>query len=107
MADDTVQVDPSDPVTRSVLATEPGNGYAHWTLDDNPDEQTVLARGQDFLRTHAIAHRSYDETAANWKQHFPDLSPPPEEDYQKWQERAPREALLDKVRVQAEKDAPT
>jgi len=101
------QPDLSDPTYRSIIATRPQNAPAAWSLADRPDQQTAQARMQDFLRTHAIAGRSYDEMASNFRSSFGGLEPPPPETYKTWEDRRAQEGLLDLVRAQAQKDQPT
>src|SRR4051812_22677497 len=97
MADDQ-EYDLSDPAVQAVVATRPTAAVPGWSLDDNPDEQTASKRAQEFLRTHAIADRSLDETVSNFKRHFPGVDPPSADDYRYWQDRAPKELNLDYAR---------
>jgi hypothetical protein len=97
----------NDPIAPAVQATEPTAQVPNWTANDNPDDGTFIDRRDSFLRTHAVADRSYDEVKANWDRHFPGIQAPSADTYATWQERGPRERLLDRVRAQAAIDEPT
>src|SRR4051794_11825025 len=90
--------DLTDPAVQAVVATRPNASVPGWTLDDNPDEETASKRAQDFLRVHAIADRSHEETVANFQRHFPGVDPTRDGDYSYWRDRAPGELNLDCAR---------
>lgn len=97
----------SNPLMQAIRATDPEEGKPHWTVADSPSPEAFQGRMQDFLRTHAVAGRSYEEAKSHWDQRFQGIDAPSAETYKAWETRAPRERLLDQVSAQAEKDQPT
>ncbi len=87
----------------ATVAADPAVGKPEWTSADSPEPAQLGARVEDFLKTHALAGKSWEDTASHFRQRFPDLDPAPlKDDFPRYG----HQARLDIARRDVAKDYP-